>query len=191
MLISLAAVLTAVCGYQSGRWSGVQARLYNVANADRSQATDASDRANILSAIDVALFLQYVDAVDAHDSAKVEFILRRLPPEMRPAMDAWLATKPLVNPKAPSSPFVMPQFSLSQRIQAKRFEESAASNFAAAQKANEHADAFLLLTVIFAGVSFLAGVSTKMRYPLHAIAVLVGSLAFIYGAFRLLKLPFV
>jgi hypothetical protein len=190
VLISVAAVLTAICGYQSGRWSGVQARLYNLADADRSHATEASDRANVLSAINVALFLQYIDAIDAQNAAKAEFIRKRLPPEMQRAMNAWLATHPLTNPKAPSSPFVMPEYSLPTRAQAKRFEESAASSFAGAQKANEHADAFLLLTVIFAGVSFLGGVSTKMKYPLHAIVIIVGFVALVYGAVRLWELPF-
>src|SRR5271155_2970388 len=85
VLISVAAVLSALCGYQSGRWGGEQARLYNIANADRTHAAEASDRANVLTAIDVAVFLRYIDAIDTHDTRMAEFLDRRLRPEMRPA----------------------------------------------------------------------------------------------------------
>lgn len=138
----------------------------------------------------MALFLQYVNAVDSGNVAKAEFIYKRLRPETRPALNAWLTTKPRTNPNAPSSPFVMPQYSLATRAEAKRYEDSAARSFAGALTANRHADAFLLLTVIFAGVSFIGGVSTKMRYPLHAVAILIGFIAFVYGVIRLLELPF-
>jgi hypothetical protein len=190
VLISVAAVLSALCGYQSGRWSGHQARSYNVANADRIAAAEAADRANVLSAIDVALFLQYIDAVDARNAPKARFIEARLRPEMQPAMKAWLATKPRVNPKAPSSPFVMPQYSLATRGESRRLEQDAGRSFDEAQAANQRADDFLLLTVIFAGVSFLGGMSTKIAYPRHIVVIGIGVVGLIYGVVRLVQLPF-
>jgi len=190
VLISVAAVLTALCGYQSGRWSGHQARQYNVANANRIASAEAADRANVLTSIDVALFLQYVDAVDANNRPKAEFIYQRFRPEMRTAMRAWLAAKPRANPKAPSSPFVMPQYSLETRAAASRLETAARADFEEAQAANQHADDFLLLTVIFAGVSFLGGMSTKMMYPRHAIMIGIGMIGLLYGIVRLVELPF-
>jgi hypothetical protein len=189
VLISIAAVLTALCGYQSGRWGGQQARLYGEANAARVEAAQASDRANILSAIDVGVFLHYVDAVATGNTREAQFLYQRFRPEMRRAMQAWIATKPLKNPHAPSSPFVMPQYSLSARAQANDDEKIAGAKFQAATEATHHGDDFLLLTVIFAGVSFLAGISTKMTYPRHAIVVAVATVALIYGIVRLVALP--
>jgi hypothetical protein len=189
VLISIAAVLTALCGYQSGRWGGQQARLYGEANAARVEAAQASDRANILSAIDVGVFLHYVDAVATGNTREAQFLYQRFRPEMRRAMQAWIATKPLKNPHAPSSPFVMPQYSLSARAQANDDEKIAGAKFQAATEATHHSDDFLLLTVIFAGVSFLAGISTKMTYPRHAIVVAVATVALIYGIVRLVALP--
>lgn len=163
---------------------------YNVASADRIQSAEKADRANVLTAIDVGLFLQYIDAVDAGNAPKEQFIYARLRPEMKKALDAWLATKPRANRKAPSSPFVMRQYSLATRAEAQRLEVAAGENFTKAQEANRHADDFLLLTVIFAGVSFLGGISTKMVYPRHAILVSLGTLGVIYGVVRLVELPF-
>ncbi len=190
VLISVAAVLTALCGYQSGRWSGQQTRLYSVANADRLRSAEAADRANVLTAIDVAVFLHYLDAVSTHDRPEADFIYARFRTEFKPAMRAWLASKPLTNPRAPSSPFVMPQYSLKTRAQARAYDDLAAAAFQRAVDATQHSDDFLLLTVIFAAVSFLAGVSTKMRYPRHAIVVAIGTAALLYGLVRLVQLPF-
>jgi hypothetical protein len=189
-LISVAAVLTALSGYQSGRWSGVQARYYNVANASRIESAEAADRSLALTAIDVNLFLHYVDALEAGNSRDARFLDQRFRPEMRAAMNAWLATKPFTNPKAPSSPFVMPQYSLRARATSLRYAALANASFNTALEANRHSDDFLLLTVIFAAVSFLAGMSTKMQYPRHAIIIALGVIALIYGIVRLAALPF-
>jgi hypothetical protein len=189
-LISFAAVLTALSGYQSGRWGGQQTRLYGEANAARVEAAQASDRADVLTAIDIGIFLHYVDAVATGNVREAQFLYQRFRPEMRPALRAWLAAKPLQNPHAPSSPFVMPQYSLKTRAQADSDAALAAGRFKEAVEATHHGDDFLLLTVIFAAVSFLAGISTKMRYPRHAIVVAVGFLALLYGIVRLAALPF-
>lgn len=190
VLISVAAVLTALCGYQSGRWGGAQSRLYSVANANRLRSAESADRANALTAIDVAVFIHYIEAVDGGNSRLANFFYARFRPEFLPAMRAWLATKPLLNARAPSSPFVMPQYSLRTRAESRSDEALAASNFNAAVTATRHSDDFLLLTVIFAAVSFLAGISTKMVYPRHAILVAIALLATIYGLLRLVELPF-
>ena len=47
VLISVAAVLTALCGYQASRWDGEQTRLYNIANASRLHAAEAADRSAV------------------------------------------------------------------------------------------------------------------------------------------------
>ncbi|HEY6325956.1 MAG TPA: hypothetical protein VIW73_05500, partial [Candidatus Cybelea sp.] len=132
----------------------------------------------------------YIDAIAAGNGAKAQFIYQRLRPEMKPAMDAWLRTKPRTNPKAPASPFAMPQYALQTRATAKRLDAQAQATFEQAQKANQHSDDFLLLTVIFAGVSFLGGMSTKVAYPRHIIFIGLGTIGLIYGVVKLVELPF-
>lgn len=190
VLISLAAVLSAVCGYQSGRWGGQTALLYNDAGNYRVLAAEAHDTANELRMIDIGVFLRFVDAYHAKDDAMRNFLFARFRPEAKRAIQAWIAMKPLHNPRAPSSPFVMPQYRLQATLDSKRDSAQAAELFKRAQEANHHSEDFLLLTVIFAGVSFLAGVSTKMTFPRHIIVVGLGSIALIYGVVRLERLPF-
>ena len=189
-LISAAAVLSAASGYQSGRWGGEQSRLYNLANAARVKSAVSADRRFAFATIDVNLFAQYVDAVTEGDARRADFFYRRFRPPLRDATRAWLATKPLRNPRAPSSPFEMPIYKAETGRGADAYDRQADVDFDEAQTANRHSDNFLLLTVVFASVSFLAGVSTKMAYPRHAIIVAVGFAGFLYGIVRMVSLPF-
>jgi hypothetical protein len=189
VLISIAAVLSAVCGYQAGRWEGEQTRLFNIANANRLLATQQSDRSFIITSINVTLFIHWVEAKEAGNTAIETFIYRRFPPAMRRAVDAWLATDPEHNVNAPSSPFAMPEYAAVLQAGQRKPEATADSDFNEALVAHRNSDYFTLLTVVFAGVSFLAGVSTKLSYPRHAIIVGVGILALLYGLVRLAFLP--
>ncbi len=189
ILISAATVLTAWCGYESARWTAIQTRQYNEASAQRVAAAVASDRANTLEIVDVTMFLQYVAAVAAGRTDEEAFIYRRFRPEMRGAVNAWLATKPLKNPGAPSSPFAMPQYHLLTGAQAARLNALSAASFETATNANELGDAYVRLTVIFAAVSFLAGISTKFRFPSHIVIVVTGFGVLIFGLLRMIELP--
>jgi hypothetical protein len=189
VLISAATVLTAWCGYEAARWTALQSRLYNESSAQRVTAAADSGRFNTLEVIDVGMFLQYVGSIAAGRTDEEAFIYRRFRPEMKRAVDAWLATKPRTNPAAPSSPFAMPQYSLRTGRDAARLDALAAADFEKATAANERGDAYVRLTVIFAAVSFLAGISTKFRFPSHIVIVVAGFGALIFGLIRMLELP--
>jgi hypothetical protein len=70
--------------------------------------------------IDVATFLQWVDARARHDTALANFYRARFRDEVKPTFAAWLATGPLTNPAAPPTPFVMPQYRLATNVEADR-----------------------------------------------------------------------
>lgn len=189
VLISVAAVLTALCGYQASRWEGEQSRLFNLANANRLMSSEVADQIFVRNSINVNLFLSYIEASQSGHTDIANFIRRRFPASLARAVDAWLATDPLHNPKAPSSPFVMRQYTQDLQNIQQRDVGVADADFAAALRAHANADGFTLLTVIFAMVSFLAGISTKMAFPRHAIIVGMGILALLYGITRLFFLP--
>jgi len=188
-LISVAAVLSAVCGYQAGRWDGEQTRLYSLSNASHFLASETIGKTDALTTINVALFLKYIEARERGDQWETQFIYKRFPPHMRSVLDAWLATNPLENPNAPLSPFAMRQYAQATQATENREQQAAVDDFDAAQTAHRHADDFALLTIIFAAVSFLAGISTKMVFPRHAIIVGLGIVALLYGVIRLIGIP--
>ncbi len=189
ILISLATVLTAWCGYEAARWTALETRSYNDASSLRLQSAVFEGRTNTLQTIDVATFLEFVRAVATHSTDERNFIYKRFRPEMRRAVDAWIATKPLTNPAAPATPFAMPQYVLKTTTEADRLSAMASARFLQATSSNEIGDRYVRLTVIFAAVSFLAGISTRFFFPNHLIVVILGFGALAFGLIRMFELP--
>jgi hypothetical protein len=53
------------------------------------------------------MFEHYISAISEKNDQLAEFLFRRFRPEMKVAMEAWLATQPLKNPSAPPAPFTV------------------------------------------------------------------------------------
>ena len=104
MLLALATVATAWSGYQSTRWNGEQAKAGARANALRIESAKAAGLANTQTEIDVATFTQWVNAYARKQTELADFYFKRFRAEFRPAVDAWIATRPLKNPNAPLTP---------------------------------------------------------------------------------------
>lgn len=176
VLLSLAAVATAWCGYEAARWSSERALNYSLANAARIDASMASSLSNTLRTIDVNLFVIYENALYSRRDSFAALLKSRFRPEFKTAVDAWLATRPQTNPGSPRSPFVMPQYRLQSDADAKSAAKKADDLTNAAIANDEISDRYVLATVIFAIVSFLGGISGKARHPMN-IALLAGSSA--------------
>ncbi len=189
-LLSLTAVLSAVCVYQSARWSGAQTLYFNEAAAARIDAGIAAARSNELETIDVGLLLRYLDALERNDKESMTFLADHFRPEARPAIEAWLKSNPRTNRHAAESPFNLPDYKLASRAEEARHDADSARAFKLAADANRNSDDFLLLTITFATVAFLGGMSTKFRFPYHLIVVCAGTVALVFGTIRLLELPF-
>jgi uncharacterized protein (DUF305 family) len=163
VLLAVATLATAWAGYQSSRWHSEQAKLQTKATASRIEATRSQDVANREAQVDVALFVQWVDAHFQGDVQLAEFYRARFTDRLAPAFDAWIATRPFANPKAPSSPFVMAQYGVAANEDAA--SQETAADTAAAQAAEDihRADNYVLAVVLFAACLFFAGISTRMR----------------------------
>jgi len=188
-LISLAAIASAWCGYQAARWGGLQAFDYSLANAERVAASEAEERGLIVRVVHVGLFVNYERALFERDRAFAEFLYRRFPPDLRVATDAWRATDPLKNPKAPKSPFAMPQYRLPEDRAFAKYSREASELVANAVAANRRSDDYVYLTVLYASVSFLGGVATKLRRPWNLTLTIVGIVLFVLALVRMLRSP--
>src|SRR6185436_7739313 len=109
IVLSLATVFTAWCGYQATRWSGEQAQAYSEAGTARVQSAQHASQGLLRSSVHVGLFVEYAAAISQNNRLLSDFLHQRFPKELRVATDAWLALKPLQNPDAPNSPFDMPE----------------------------------------------------------------------------------
>jgi hypothetical protein len=163
LLLSITTIATAWSAYQSSRWGGHMSILLNEAGAARTQESQQLALANSQTAIDVGVFLQYAEAIADENESLADFLHARFRPEMKVAVDAWLATEPLQNPEAPSTPFDMPEYSLAASVEAARLNALAEEKGAAARAANQQGDDYTLLTIMFASTLFFAGISTKFQ----------------------------
>jgi hypothetical protein len=183
VLLAVATVATAWSGYQSTRWNGEQSKAAARANALRIDSTKAAALANTQAQIDVATFAQWVDAYALRQTELADFYFKRFRREFRPAVDAWVATRPLKNPEAPLTPFAMPQYKLAARAKAERLDAEAELYSARARRNIQRASNYVLGVVLFASALFFAGMSTKLTAPRLRIAMLaVGSAVFLLTA---------
>ena len=163
VLLAVAAVMTAWSSYQATRWNGEQAKAFSRGNTARIESTRASGLADAQSQIDVATFTQWVNAYALGQKKLADFYFRRFRLEFKPAVEAWIATRPLRNAAAPLTPFAMPQYKLGARAEADRLQAEADAYSAKGRTDVQQATNYVLAVVLFAVSLFFAGMSTKLR----------------------------
>ncbi len=163
VLLALAAVATAWSSYQANRWNGETTKASSRVNALRIDAARAQGLAEGLTQVDIAVFVQWVNATANDDSELADFYAERFRPEFRPAFDAWLATDPLTNPEAPPTPFAMDEYQLEAQSDAERLDAEEEATAATVRRNIQRATNYVLAVVLFAVALFFAGMSTKLR----------------------------
>lgn len=161
VLLSLAGVVSTWSAYQAARWNGLQATLFNEASTARTRSESRALAAVEETSFDASMFVQYAAALIEDKQTVAHFLYARFRPEMKIALDAWLATRPLQSAHGPPSPFVMPEYALDETNQARQLARVADEKFASAKAANLTADKYVLLTVLFTTVLFFGGVGSK------------------------------
>jgi hypothetical protein len=172
ILLALATVATAWAAYQSRTWTGEQSQGYSHATAKRIAVNRSAALANRQVQIDVATFIQWVDARQHGDLRLADFYRARFRAEFKPAFAAWLATKPFTSKGAPPTPFALPQYRLKAAAEADHLDALAAKDSDRAKAANQRADNYMLAVVLFASALFFAGISGKMQTRGARMAIL-------------------
>jgi hypothetical protein len=72
-----------------------------------------------------ALPTQWVNAYAQRQQELANFYFKRFRKEFKPAVNAWIATRPLKNPKAPLTPLAMPQYKLAVQAEAEQLNAQA------------------------------------------------------------------
>jgi hypothetical protein len=190
ILLAMAAVATAWASYQSARWHGKQAEAQSASIAARVESSKAAAVANRQVQVDVAAFTQWVDAYANRQPELTRFYRRRFREEFVPAFNAWVATRPLSNPKAPLTPFAMPQYSLAAEQRAAQLEAKAAAASHRVRVDIQRADDYVLAVVLFAVSLFFAAMSSRLDTRGARVAVLgLGFVIFLGTAIWIVTLP--
>ena len=190
ILLAFASVVTSWSGYQASLWSGIQATNYNQANALRVESSRESTIGGQFTGLDVAVFMAWVNAKASGNDQLEQFYYQRFRPEFREIFDAWIATRPLANPQAPSTPFALPGYHSVHGQRAIELENQAKTLFEAGHRANHYADTYVLGTVLLAMVLFFCGIIPQFQDFRIRLGLLgMGVLLLILGLSKVLVLP--
>ncbi len=190
VLLSLVAIMAAWSGYAAAKWGTESSLSLAKASSTRTKANLAAIEATQIRTLDSVSFNAAFTAYTTHDPALFRLAVKRLRPGYLLAFNAWVATHPLKNPKAPPDPSYMPQYHIPQQAQAKVLNAKADGYFAVGESAAGKADKYVRLTVFLAAVLFLVGIGSRLPLPAarHGLIGVAGVL-FVVSVLQLLSLP--
>jgi hypothetical protein len=182
LLLALAAVMTAWSSYQATRWNGEQAKTTSRVNNVRLHAARAADLATSQTQVDIATFVQWVDAYAQDQAELASFYRARFREEFKPAFEAWLDTKPLQTPGAPPTPFAMPEYKLAAAAEADKLDDESERLAAQVRRDIQRSSNYVLGVVLCAVALFFAGMSTRLSTRGVRAAMLAVGWAIFAGA---------
>src|SRR4051794_20973234 len=159
LLLALAAVGTAWSSYQANRWNGEQVKAGSRTNNLRIEAARAQGLSQTETQVDVATFIQWVNAYAAGDQRLQGFYETGFRAEFQPAFHAWLATDPFGNHDAPLTPFKMTEYQPAAQKEAARIDAASEASSQVVQRDVQRSANYVLAVVLFAVSLFFAGFS--------------------------------
>jgi hypothetical protein len=181
ILLAVAAVATAWSGYQANRWNGEQVKAGSRTNLLRIEAARAQGLSEAETQVDVATFIQWVDAYATDDPVLQDFYVERFRPDFTIAFDAWIATDPFNNPDAPLTPFRIPEYQTESKADAERLDAEAAASAEMVQRNLQRSANYVLAVVLFSVTLFFAGIATKLQTPRLRILLLTAGWIVFFG----------
>jgi hypothetical protein len=157
IVLSVTAVLTAWCGFESSKWSGEMSVAFSEASSSRIEAARQSGIANAGLQADLTIWGVYVQARAQGDTALATYVEKRFTDHFLVAYRAWIAQGEPTN-----GPFKMKEYVPPGTTEAAAADQRADRRFADALVYNERGDNYALLTVLFALVLFFAAASTRL-----------------------------
>jgi hypothetical protein len=190
VLLSVVALVAAWSGFAAAKWGTESSLSLAKASATRTKSSLALIQANQIRTQDSVSFNAVETAYAANNLKLFRLDINRLRPGLRPAFNAWIALKPLKNPKAPPDPSYMPQYRIPQQARGLALSAQADAHFADGQSAAGTADKYVRLTVFLAAVLFLVGIGS--RFPVRVARyglVCVAAVLLLAALVQLLSLP--
>jgi hypothetical protein len=159
-LLSITAVLTAWCGFESSKWGGEMSIAFSEASGARIQAASAEGEARSARSFDLTIYSAYVEARGSGEEELAEYIRARFTPEFEVAYVEWVADGEIER-----APFAREEYVPEGTREAEELNARADAKFAEALESNQRGDNYSLLTVLFALVLFLTAMSQRDIVP--------------------------
>lgn len=164
VMLAVVALLAAYTGFASAKWNTESSVRLAEASAARTEANRAALNAQNLRNFDSTTFNTWFTAYVAGDSTAETVAMRRFRPAFKIAFDAWLATDPFTNPKAPAGPTYMPQYKQPELAASATLDKKATMEYTLGVQAGSNADNYIRDTIYLATILFLIGISGHFRF---------------------------
>lgn len=186
IVLAVVAITTAWSGYQAALWDGHQDELYGQSSQLKIKAEGLANYANQERLYNASTVVEWLKATAQGNKKLADMFERRFLPEFVPVFQAWKATDPLNNPKAPPGPQLMPQYHNEKGEEAAKLNAEASEIFEQGTRARQRSDQYVRLTVMLATVLLLMAVS--QRFKTHGVRVALAVVAVLLLAFPVIRI---
>jgi hypothetical protein len=173
VMLAIVALLAAYTGFASAKWNTESSVRLAQASAARTEANRAALNAQNLKDFDSTTFNTWFTAYVAGDTTAEAVAVRRFRPAFKVAFDAWLATDPFTNAKAPPGPTYMPQYKQPELVESAALDTTATKDYTLGVQAGSNADNYIRDTIYLATILFLIGISGHFRFLRIRLALVV------------------
>jgi hypothetical protein len=189
VLLGIATVGSAWCGYQASRWNGEESRRAREAGLARIESSRLFTLAAQKVSYDAMVTAQLAQAVAQGDAPLADFYRNNLVrPEFVPYIEAWrdaVAAGETPPPLVENRTYLDEQLGPSREADAEAQAEAARADDAA-----DNSDDYVLTTLIMASALFFAGVTGSFRAPTVRLALLgAAGIVIAIAASRIVDLP--
>jgi hypothetical protein len=173
VMLAIVALLAAYTGFASAKWNTESSVRLAQASAARTEANRAALNAQNLKNFDSTTFNTWFTAYVAGDTTAEAVAVRRFRPAFKVAFDAWLATDPFTNAKAPPGPTYMAQYKQPELVESAALDTKATEDYTLGVQAGSNADNYIRDTIYLATILFLIGISGHFRFLRIRLALVV------------------
>lgn len=189
ILLGVATVGSAWCGYQASRWNGEQGDLAREASDLDVESARLSGIATQRVAYDAGILADYAQAIASQEERLAEFYRSSLiRPQFLPLLEEW--EDEVAAGRVPANLFEDEDYLEEQYSDSFTVQAEAEAATLDSQVAGRTSDAYVLTTIFFAIALFFSGVTSSFRSRSIRIVLLMGaSLTIAFALARLTDLP--
>ncbi len=189
LLLGIATVGTAWCGYQSSQWNGTQTDYARDSSDQRVEASRLFGLATQKIAYDANIVAQYAQAVQTGNEPLAQFYRKNLVrPAFVPLLDQWQAE--IKAGGTPTNLLEDPDYLNTQFADYQKAVAQSEAFTALSQQASATADSYVITTIMLAIALFFAGVTSSFQYlPARVFLIILALGTVAYAASRLADLP--
>jgi len=189
VLLAVATLGSAWCGYQATRWNGEEADFARQATDARVEASRQFGLATQKVAYDATMVAQYAQAyADGNEKLIAFYRTALIRPEFLPVIDRW-QQELTAGTASPTNVFQDQQYLSTEFADYTAADAHAIALNLESQKASETGDDYVLTTLLLASALFFAGVTTSFRMRIPRLLLLTfAALTIAYATARVVSL---